>query len=270
MIAGIGAAWSALETWLFALVDSAWALLALLAATLADGFFPPVPGETLLIMLGVGAQTGGGVPLAAVFAVATIGAWCGDQIAFSLGRAVGTRKVPFLRGARGQRAVEWAARALRRRGAAVVLAARFVPVGRMAVNVTAGAVGFPRRRFMVLSAAASTLWSAYHLAIAVVAGQWLGDSPLLAVVVGIATGTVLGLVVDRVVRSRDGRAGPAGRAGAEHATRRLPAGDAARAGTFPSCRTSRSGPRRPVPYPGPRLTPPARNATSRSRGTLPG
>ncbi len=120
-----------------------------------------------------------------MLAVAALGAWCGDQLAYALGRALGTRALPALRGTRGRRAVEWATRSLDRRGASVVLGARFVPVGRTAVNVTAGAVGFSRRRFMALSAVASVTWATYSVVIGTLAAAWVGDSPLLAVVVGV-------------------------------------------------------------------------------------
>ncbi|MCA5892435.1 VTT domain-containing protein [Isoptericola sp. NEAU-Y5] len=199
MFETIAAGWAELEAALFALVSSVWALPALFVATAGDGFFPPVPGETVIIMLAVGAQTGGGPGLGWVVLVAALGAWCGDQLAFSLGRAVGASRMPFLRGARGRRAVAWAVRSFERRGASVVLGARFVPVGRMAVNVTAGTVGFSRRRFMVLSAAASVAWSLWSVLLGVLAADQLGDRPLLAVAVGVAVGTVVGLVVDRAV-----------------------------------------------------------------------
>ncbi|MFI2293903.1 DedA family protein [Isoptericola sp. NPDC019571] len=214
MIDAIASLWGQLESTLFALVSSAWAFPALFGATAADGFFPPVPGETVIIMMAVGAETGQAVNLALVILVAALGAWCGDQIAYALGRALGTSRVPFLRGPRGQRAVAWAARSFERRGASVVLGARFVPVGRMAVNVTAGAVGFSRRRFMGLSAVASLAWATWSVLLGVVAAQPLGDHPLLAVAVGIVVGTVLGFVVDRALTAwaaRGRRAAPAAR-----------------------------------------------------------
>jgi len=224
MIDAIASFWAQLESTLFALVASAWAFPALFASTAADGFFPPVPGETVIIMLAVGAETGQGVNLALVVLVAALGAWCGDQVAYALGRALGTSRVPFLRGPRGQRAVAWAARSFERRGASVFLGARFVPVGRMAVNVTAGAVGFTRRRFMALSAVASLAWAGWSVLIGVVAAQSLGDRPLLAVAVGVVVGTVLGVVVDRVLTAwaaRGRRAAPAPRTAA--VARREPA-----------------------------------------------
>ncbi|MCB7136086.1 DedA family protein [Cellulosimicrobium marinum] len=204
MVAGVVEMWRGVESWLLALVDSAWALPALFGATAVDGVFPPVPGETVVVLLAVAAQSGGGVAWWLVVLVAALGAWCGDQLAYALGRAVGTRGLPALRGSRGTRAVAWAARSLDRRGAAVVLGARFVPVGRTAVNVTAGAVRFSRRRFMALSAVASAGWAAYTFAVGTLAARWFDGNPLLAVAVGVAVGTVVGVVVDRVVAACSG------------------------------------------------------------------
>jgi membrane protein DedA with SNARE-associated domain len=205
MVAWVVELWGQVESWLLALVDSVWALPTLFATTAGDGFFPPIPGETVIVMLAVGAQSGGGVAWGLVLLVAALGAWCGDQLAYALGRAVGTRALPVLRGPRGRRAVAWATRSLDRRGASVVLGARFVPVGRTAVNVTAGAVGFSRRRFMALSAVASVAWATYSVLIGTLAAAWVGDSPLLAVVVGVVGGILFGVLVDTVVRLRASR-----------------------------------------------------------------
>ena len=202
MVAWVVELWGQVEAWLLALVDSVWALPTLFAATAGDGLFPPVPGETVVVTLAVAAQAGERYVWWVVVLVAALGAWCGDQLAYSVGRAVGTRAVPALRGPRGRRTVDWATRTLDRRGASVVLGARFVPVGRTAVNVTAGAVGFSRRRFVALSAVASLAWASWTVAIGTLAARWLGDRPLLAVAVGVVTGIVLGVVVDRVVAAR--------------------------------------------------------------------
>src|SRR5690606_210754 len=155
MVAWVVEAWGQVEAWLLALVDSVWALPVLFATTAGDGFFPPIPGETVIVMLAVGAQSGGGVAWGLVLLVAALGAWCGDQLAYALGRALGTRALPALRGPRGRRAVAWATRSLDRRGASGLLRARYVAVGRTAASVTAGAAGFSRRRFVALSAGAS-------------------------------------------------------------------------------------------------------------------
>src|SRR5699024_7632740 len=126
-----------------------------------DGFFPPVPSEAVVITLAVAASTSGAPNMLAVFVVAAVGAWVGDQSACASGRGIGTARAPFLRGPRGQRAVAWARQALSARGASFILAARYVPIGRVAVNMSAGALGYRRRSFMTISAIAGVTWAAY-------------------------------------------------------------------------------------------------------------
>lgn len=95
------------------------------------------------------------------------------------------------------------------RGAAVILAARYVPIGRVAVNVCAGSLAYPRRRFVALAALAAVTWTATGVLIGVGAGRWLGHHPLWAVAVGVAVGAGFGLVIDGVLRRRRPLAGGA-------------------------------------------------------------
>lgn len=103
-------------------------------------------------------------------------------------------------GPRGQKTLSWARRSLARRGASVILTGRFIPVGRVAMNLTAGAVGDPRRRFVGFDAIASLTWALYSAAIGIGAGAWFTDHPLRAVFVGLAGGLLIGLVLDRALR----------------------------------------------------------------------
>ena len=142
---------------------------------------------------------------------AALGAWSGDQIAYQIGTKVKVRQLRFLRSPKGQAAVDWAELALANRGAAFIIAARYIPIGRVAVNMTAGAVGYSRRRFMGLTAIAAVSWGGYSSLIGIGAGAWLHDHTLVAVAVGVVGGLAIGLVVDWVLRrlTRRGLAGPA-------------------------------------------------------------
>ena len=68
--------------------------------------------------------------------------------------------------------------------------------------MTAGAVGYPRRRFMAFSGIAAVTWAVYSVLIGLVAAQWLGHEPLLAMVVGVVLGVATGFVIDRVLMMR--------------------------------------------------------------------
>jgi membrane protein DedA with SNARE-associated domain len=190
---------SATEAWILAMAASPWIYPAMFAFATIDGFFPPLPSESVVITLTVSAHSTGTPWMWLVLLTAAAGAWVGDQIAYQIGRMIGTERVPFLRGPRGRRAVAWAERALARRGASFILAARYVPIGRVAVNMTAGALGYPRRRFAGVAAIAAVMWALYSAGIGLVAAQWLGHEPLLAIAIGVVFGVAMGFVVDKVV-----------------------------------------------------------------------
>ncbi|WP_231384208.1 DedA family protein [Cellulomonas sp. URHD0024] len=188
-----------IETWALALAGSPWIFAVLFLFAAVDGFFPPVPSESLVIALAAVAVSSGEPNIWFVMLVAALGAFTGDQIAYQIGSKVRVRQLRILRSARGQAAIDWAERALAERGAAFIIAARYIPVGRVAVNMTAGAVGYPRRRFVGLTAIAAVTWSGYAALIGIGAGAWLGDHTLVAVGAGMVGGLALGVVIDRVL-----------------------------------------------------------------------
>lgn len=184
-------------------VASPWLFVVLLAVTIVDGFFPPVPSETVLVAAAaVLASTGDVWALLPLGLVAALGATIGDNIAFALGRRLGTTRWAWMRRPGIARAFAQAERALANRSAALILGARYIPVGRVAVNMSAGALRFPWRRFVPLSIVAGISWSALSLAIGLLAGSWVRDQPLVSAGIGIAVALVIGLVIDRVTALR--------------------------------------------------------------------
>jgi membrane-associated protein len=199
-VLGLTAMLEQVETMILDVAASLWIYPAMFLSAFIDGFFPPVPSESVLVTLVISAQATGVPWIWLIAPIAGIGAWLGDQVAYLIGRRLGTERIGMLRSPRGRKAVSWARRALSKRGAVFIIAARYIPVGRVAVNMTAGAVGYPQHRFMTFSGIAAVLWVGYSTAIGLVASEVLGHDPLLAMVVGVVGGAVLGLVVDRVVQ----------------------------------------------------------------------
>lgn len=188
-------------------VASPWLYVVLLAMTVIDGFFPPVPSETVLVAAAaVLASAGEYWALVPLGLVAALGAAIGDNIAFALGRRLGTTRWSWMRRPRVAAAFAHAERALEQRSAALILGARYIPVGRVAVNMSAGALRFSWRRFLPLSVVAGISWSALSLAIGLLAGSWVTDQPLLSAGIGIVVALVIGLVIDRVTAARRRRA----------------------------------------------------------------
>lgn len=189
-----------LEGWALELAGSLWVYPVMFLFATIDGFFPPIPSESVVIALATLSVSVGEPNLWVLVPVAALGAFVGDQIAYTIGRRVPVRELRLFRSAKAQAALDWAEQALARRGAAFIIAARYIPVGRVAVNMTAGAVGFPRGRFMMLDAIAALTWAVYSAAIGVSAGAWLGHHPVLAVVVGVVGGVLIGVAVDWFLR----------------------------------------------------------------------
>ena len=189
-----------LEEWILALAGSGWVYLGVMAFAAIDGVFPPVPSESVVIALAALTMTNGSPNLWLLAPAAAVGAFVGDQVAYLIGSRVDVHRLRLFRGAQGAKALAWAERALVERGSSFILAARYIPIGRVAVNMTAGALGYPRRRFMMLSALACVTWAGYGIAIGVGAGAWLHDHPVVAVVAGVGVGAVVGLLIDLVLR----------------------------------------------------------------------
>lgn len=198
--------------------DSPWALVILFAFVTIDGFFPPIPSETLVIALASLSMTGDGPSLWALVPVAAIGAFCGDLLAFAIGRRVPLSSMRIFRSRRGARTLAWAERTLQHRGGVLILSARYIPIGRVAVNMAAGAVGFHRSRFMGLAAIAAVSWAIYTTLLGVGAGVFLTEHPLWAILVGVAVGTVLGTVLDVIIRRFVRPAGPEAEPEPPHST----------------------------------------------------
>ncbi|WP_439691522.1 DedA family protein [Curtobacterium sp. SP.BCo] len=181
----------------------------LFALCLVDGFFPPVPSESALVAVAAVAATSGQPVLAAVLVVAALGAIAGDSIAYWLGRRIGLARLARSKRPRIAAAFAFAERQMRRRSASLILIGRYIPVGRVAVNTTAGATRLPYRRFLAISSLAGLAWSATSIGIALAASSVLHE-PVVAALVSMVIAAGLGIAVDRVIgrvsRKREARA----------------------------------------------------------------
>src|SRR5258708_541241 len=125
-----------------ALSGSSWAYVLVFAVVAGDAVLPLLPGETIVVTGGVLASSGD----LNILLVCAAGAFLGDSACYWIGRKLGTRAAErFLRGERGKRSLDWAERALDRRGKTLIAVARFVPGGRTAVSLVAGTTEFPWR-----------------------------------------------------------------------------------------------------------------------------
>ncbi len=190
---------SNVEEGILALVESLWIYPSVFAVSLIDAVFPVVPSESVIIGAASAWQSVGKPILSLLFLVGAAGAWCGDQTAYFIGTKVDVRHIKFFRRPRILAALDWAEHALEHRGTLYIIAARFIPMGRVAVNLSAGALRFPHRRFMWVDAIATSIWAAWGILIGTVAASLFEGQLLLSIAAGIAGGVVLGFAVDKMM-----------------------------------------------------------------------
>ena len=191
---------STVEEWVLALSESLWIYPGIFAVSLIDAIFPVVPSESVIIATATASSQTGSPILVLIFLCAAVGAWCGDQLAYLVGSRFDVRQWRIFKRGRWLRTLDWAETQLERRGTTFIIAARFIPMGRVVVNLTAGALRYPHRRFMGVDAVAVTIWAAWSIALGTIAGAiFPEDNLLLSIVVGVVAGVVLGLLVDRIL-----------------------------------------------------------------------
>jgi membrane-associated protein len=186
-----------------AVLTSVWLLPVLMVLIAADGPFPILPTETLLMsawVLAVGEHDVSTV--VALFLVAVVGSVFGDLAVFGLGRS-STRVLG--RAAHSPSGLAtWVRHHMLSRPGLALIGARFVPAGRLVSTAAAGRVGLSVRRFVPWTTASSALWAAYMLAVGLMLGPLTGGNPLLALLAGavMAVVTAGGFALIRWVRAR--------------------------------------------------------------------
>jgi membrane-associated protein len=206
-------------------VDSVFSYLVAIILPALDAIFPVLPSETVVIALGVATAGSADPRIALLVACAAFGAFLGDNLCYLLGRRFGPYvERRFFGGEKGARRRAWAVRSLDRYGMPLIIVCRFVPGGRTAVTLTCGIVRYDRRRFVIATAIAGTLWASYAFFAGRLGGKAFEDRPWVGLLLAFAgTLAVSGLIeVIRRLRSRGvGGTRPSGR----H-TRQIQADDA--------------------------------------------
>ncbi|MFE4079745.1 DedA family protein [Paenarthrobacter sp. YIM B13468] len=189
----------AINDFILAAAQQPWVLFLVLACCLIDGFFPPIPSESVVVGLGAVSGSGGSPNVWLLAVVAALGAFSGDNIAYLIGHRIGIQRWRWMRTQRMQGAFRWAGKELRRRSASLIMVARFIPIGRVAVNLTAGATHFNHRRFIGLTAMSAILWASYSVVLGYFFGVWFEHNHLLGAVIAIVVAVILGIIIDRII-----------------------------------------------------------------------
>ena len=173
--------------------------LAVFLLSLIDGFFPVVPSESLLVALASISDQRDNINLVQLFFLGWFGAFIGDQVAYWLGRTIGVTRFRWMRTRSVVRAIGGVRQTLQYSGALVIITARHIPGGRVAVNFIAGATHMKLAKFMALDFISAAIWAAYSLAIGYFTSGWL-DNTLLQIALALVFAAILGWLIDRGIK----------------------------------------------------------------------
>jgi len=137
-----------------------------------------LPGDSLLFTVGLLVGRGSiGQPLWLVCLVLTVAAFAGNVVGYEIGRKAGPAMFsrPDSRLFK-QRYVDQTVAFFDRYGARAVILARFVPIVRTFITVTAGVGRMDRRKFLGYTAIGAVLWATGIT----VLGYFLGSVPFIA------------------------------------------------------------------------------------------
>jgi membrane protein DedA with SNARE-associated domain len=186
----------ALTGWLEDIAASPWFYLVIYVVALLDSVIPVVPSETTVIIGGVSA--GLDPPekeLVLVILCGALGAFCGDNLAYLLGRRSG----PWIErraGEKTQKRLLWANHQLARRGGSLLITARFIPGGRTAVTVTSGITLQPWPRFAFFIGIAGIIWATYAALLGYIGGKSFEDNHTLAFLAAFAAALSVTLLIE--------------------------------------------------------------------------
>ncbi|MFH8983080.1 DedA family protein [Streptomyces varsoviensis] len=191
-------------------LDSPWLWAVVFLVAGLDALLPFMPSETTVVMVAV--LLGSDLPqLALLAAVAAAGALAGDCLSHGMGRWLGPRAVARLtRGEKGRERYEWGRSMVARHATTLVVAARFLPGGRVASGLSTGSLGFPLRRFVALDAIGAGLWAVSSTAIGFVGGASFGDEPVKGLLLAFALALLVVGAIEAARRLRARRGGPDG------------------------------------------------------------
>jgi membrane-associated protein len=176
-----------------------WSYLVVFSVSLLDAFFPFVPSETVVITAGVVASSGD-LNLLLVILCAAAGAIAGDNVSYWIGALVGERTVKKLfRSDKARHGFEWAERQLERRGFYLIIIARFIPFGRIAVTFSSGYThGMTWRRFIVADVIAGFVWATYAALLGYIGGKQFEQDPWKGLILAFVVAVGIALTVELV------------------------------------------------------------------------
>ncbi|HKA69611.1 MAG TPA: DedA family protein, partial [Actinomycetes bacterium] len=178
------------------------AYLTVFLLVFADAICPIFPGETTLNAASTLAAQGA-LELGPIMLAGAAGAVIGDSALYWIARLFGARFQDRLSAAAENPKVRATLEFLGSRAPLLLIAGRYVPGVRFAVNATFGLSGYPYPSFLLWSAIGGTVWSIYTCGLAYLVGTALAEFPLASVIIsGLITTAALAAIYVVARRSR--------------------------------------------------------------------
>ena len=163
-----------------------------------DAICPLLPSETILNLAGAFSASQGVPDLKYTIIAAIIGGVVGDNICFALGgRLIGVVNRLDPDSKAGQ-AIQWVRRNMKRSAGITILVGRFLPWARWVATIVFASVGYNWFAFFIYDTIGVILWASLAVGLGYAGGSLLADYPLLAMIVGVALGSLVGLIIQRV------------------------------------------------------------------------
>ncbi|SDM06604.1 membrane protein DedA, SNARE-associated domain [Corynebacterium mycetoides] len=165
---------------------------------IGDALAPIIPSETVLNLAGAFSASVGVPNPMGVIVAAIIGAVIGDNICYLLGnRLIGVvnRLDP---NSKAGSAITWVKRNMKRRAGVTIIVARFIPWARWVATIVLGSIRYPWLSFFVYDTIGAVIWAFLGVGVGYLGGSLFADWPLLAMVVGVTLGSLVGLAIQRI------------------------------------------------------------------------
>lgn len=183
--------------WIETLMATDWVYPIIGILIFLDCFFPVLPSEIPLNMVGAWSGSQGFPHVPTMFYVAVLAAVVGDNLCFMLG----TRLMPLVnrvqKGSKAYSGLAWVKRNMKRSGGAAIIIARFIPSARLFMTILLGSMRYPWPLFFFFDTIGVIIWAFQALAIGYVGGMAFSDSPAIAMVVSIIAAVILGLALQK-------------------------------------------------------------------------
>lgn len=153
-----------------------WGYLGIALLMFLENIFPPIPSEVIMSLGGVGVAQGR-FEFWPLVLVAVIGTTLGNWVWYSIGRWFGYERLKPLIDRHGRwltmdwHEVEKLHDFFLRHGSGIVFVCRFMPIARTMISLPAGMVKMSQLKFLIWTAAGSTIW----ITALAGAGHWLGQ-----------------------------------------------------------------------------------------------